>query len=192
MKSSASLTSPARPLASAPERQAFLLLRTVFTVAPVVFGLDKFTNLLTDWTMYLAPVVTDVVPLPAQTIMYVVGVVEIAAGLAVALKPRFGSLLVAVWLLGIIVNLIILGSFYDVALRDFGLLVGALALNRLSQNKAGVNGSRRTHADGGLYADGGTTAIRASASDRAAARVAASGQETERYTEEPDLLNSRA
>ena len=76
----------------------------------MVFGLDKFTNLLTDWTMYLAPVVTDVVPLPAQTIMYVVGVVEIAAGLAVALTPRFGSLLVAAWLLGIIVNLVILGS----------------------------------------------------------------------------------
>ena len=137
MKSSASLASSARPLASDPERQAFLLLRTVFTVAPVVFGLDKFTNLLTDWTMYLAPVVTDVVPLPAQTIMYLVGVVEIAAGLAVALKPRFGSLLVAFWLLGIIVNLIILGNFYDVALRDFGLLVGALALNRLSQTKQG-------------------------------------------------------
>ena len=72
----------------------------------MIFGLDKFTNLLTDWTMYLAPVVTAVVPLPAQTIMYVVGVVEIAAGLAVALRPRFGSLLVAVWLLGIIINLI--------------------------------------------------------------------------------------
>ncbi|WCI08581.1 hypothetical protein PJ267_20780 [Arthrobacter sp. OVS8] len=135
MKTSASTATPARPLAAAPERQAFLLLRTVFTVAPVVFGLDKFTNLLTDWTMYLAPVVTTVVPLPAQTIMYVVGVVEIAAGLAVALKPRFGSLLVAVWLLGIIVNLIILGDFYDVALRDFGLLVGALALNRLSPTR---------------------------------------------------------
>ena len=135
MNTSASTATPARPLAAAPERQAFLLLRTVFTVAPLVFGLDKFTNLLTDWTMYLAPVVTTVVPLPAQTIMYVVGVVEIAAGLAVALKPRFGSLLVAVWLLGIIVNLIILGDFYDVALRDFGLLVGALALNRLSPTR---------------------------------------------------------
>lgn len=135
MKTSTALNSPAGLLAAAPERQAFLLLRTAFTVAPVIFGLDKFTNLLTDWTVYLAPIVTDVVPLPAQTIMYVVGVVEIAAGLAVALKPRFGSLLVAAWLLGIIVNLVALGSFYDVALRDFGLLVGALALNRLSQIK---------------------------------------------------------
>lgn len=113
-------------------RQAFLLLRTVFTVAPIIFGLDKFTNLLTDWTMYLAPVVTDVVPLPAQTIMYAVGVIEVVAGIAVAVRPRFGSLLVAAWLLGIIVNLLVLGGFYDVALRDFGLLVGALALNRLS------------------------------------------------------------
>ena len=75
---------------------------------------------------------TSVVPLPAQTFMYIVGVVEIIAGLAVAFRPRFGSLLVAVWLLGIIINLIVLGNFYDVALRDFGLLVGALALNRLS------------------------------------------------------------
>lgn len=133
MKSSAALNTSAGT--SAPERQAFLLLRTVFTVAPVIFGLDKFTNLLTDWTMYLAPIVTDLVPLPAQTIMFVVGVVEIVAGLAVALKPRFGSLLVAAWLLGIIINLIVLGSFYDVALRDFGLLVGALALNRLAQTK---------------------------------------------------------
>lgn len=136
MKSSSALTTPATTLASEPYRQAFLLLRTVFTVAPVIFGLDKFTNVLTDWTTYLAPIVTSTVPLPAQTIMYVVGVVEIIAGLAVALRPRFGSLLVAVWLLGIIVNLILLGSFYDVALRDFGLLVGALALNRLSPKKA--------------------------------------------------------
>ena len=134
MKVSPSLATPAQQLTA--DRQAFLLLRTVFTVAPILFGLDKFTNLLTDWTMYLAPVVTQVVPLPAQTIMYIVGVVEIVAGVAVALRPRFGSALVAAWLLGIIINLIILGGFYDVALRDFGLLVGALALNRLSPRKA--------------------------------------------------------
>jgi hypothetical protein len=132
MKSSSALSPSGRTLASEPGRQAFLLLRTVFTVAPILFGLDKFINLLTDWTMYLAPVATAVVPLPAQTIMYVVGAVEVAAGIAVAARPRFGSMLVAVWLLGIIINLLILGSFFDVALRDFGLLVGALALNRLS------------------------------------------------------------
>ncbi|MDR6413800.1 hypothetical protein [Pseudarthrobacter sulfonivorans] len=116
----------------APDRQAFFLLRTVFTVAPILFGLDKFTNILTDWTIYLAPVATAVVPVTAQTFMYIVGAVEIIAGILVAVRPRFGSLLVAVWLLGIIINLLVLGNFYDVALRDFGLLVGALALNRLS------------------------------------------------------------
>ena len=113
-------------------RQAFLLLRTVFTVAPILFGLDKFTNILTDWTMYLAPQATAVVPLAPQTFMYIVGVVEIIAGIVVAVRPKYGSLLVAAWLAGIIINLLLLGSFYDVALRDFGLLVGALALNRLS------------------------------------------------------------
>src|SRR6476660_2587602 len=114
MKVSPAPATPAQRLAADPHRQAFLLLRTVFTVAPILFGLDKFTNLLTDWTMYLAPVVTQVVPLPAQTIMYIVGVVDIVAGVAVALRPRFGSVLVAAWLLGIIINLIILGGFYDV------------------------------------------------------------------------------
>jgi uncharacterized membrane protein len=139
MKVSPTLATPARPLGADPHRQAFLLLRTVFTVAPILFGLDKFTNLLTHWTMYLAPVVTSVIPLPAQTIMYVVGVVEILAGVMVALRPRFGSALVAAWLLGIIINLLVLGSFYDVALRDFGLFVGALALNRLSPSKAAAS-----------------------------------------------------
>ena len=132
MKSTSVLSSPGRTLAGDPGRQAFLLLRTVFTVAPIIFGLDKFTNLLANWTIYLAPVATSVVPLPSQTIMYIVGVVEVIAGIAVAVRPRFGSMLVAVWLLGIIINLLLLGSFFDIALRDFGLLVGALALNRLS------------------------------------------------------------
>lgn len=132
MKSPTTLAAPAPTAAAASQRQAFLLLRTVFTVAPIIFGVDKFTNVLTDWTMYLAPVATSVVPLPATSFMYVVGVVEIVAGLAVAVRPRFGSLLVAVWLLGIIINLLVLGSYFDVALRDFGLLVAALALNRLS------------------------------------------------------------
>ncbi|HKU34243.1 MAG TPA: hypothetical protein VJP90_01705 [Paenarthrobacter sp.] len=93
---------------------------------------NKFFNLLTDWTIYLAPAATAVVPVSAQTFMYGVGVVEILAGTAVALRPRIGSLIVAAWLLGIIVNLLVLGSYFDVALRDFGLLVGALALDRLA------------------------------------------------------------
>lgn len=113
-------------------RQAYVLLRTVFSVAPIVFGLDKFTNLLTDWTNYLAPVATSVVPVPEQTFMYGVGIIEVIAGVLVALRPRTGSLVVAAWLLGIIANLLVLGNYFDVALRDFGLLVGALALNRLA------------------------------------------------------------
>ncbi|TAP40071.1 hypothetical protein [Arthrobacter sp. S39] len=136
MKATVAERSNGRSQAAEPDRQAFVLLRTVFTVAPILFGLDKFTNILADWTVYLAPVATSLVPLPAQTIMYVVGVVEIIAGILVAVRPRIGSLIVAVWLLGIIVNLLILGSFYDVALRDFGLLVGALALNRLAMARS--------------------------------------------------------
>jgi hypothetical protein len=132
MKTSANGSATTGSLAPETARQAFLLLRTVFTVAPILFGLDKFLNLLTDWTVYLAPVVTSVVPVSGQNIMYAVGVIEVLAGLLVAYRPRIGSLVVAAWLFGIIVNLLILGSFYDVALRDFGLLVGALALNRLA------------------------------------------------------------
>lgn len=115
-----------------PSWQAFALLRTVFTVAPIVFGLDKFFNLLVDWPIYLTPNVTDVLTITDQQFMYVVGVIEIFAGVCVLVVPRYGSLLVAVWLAGIIVNLLMLGGFYDVALRDFGLLVGALALWRLA------------------------------------------------------------
>ena len=112
--------------------QAFLLLRTVFTVAPIVFGLDKFTNLLVDWPIYLAPWIDGIVPGTAQQAMYAVGVIEIVAGIAVAIAPRFGAWLVAAWLAGIIVNLLILPGFFDIALRDFGLLVGAVALARLA------------------------------------------------------------
>jgi uncharacterized membrane protein YphA (DoxX/SURF4 family) len=140
MKTTPALRTNASATTMDPARQAFLLLRTVFTVAPILFGLDKFTNILTDWTVYLAPQATAIVPLPAQTFMYVVGVVEIIAGIAVAVRPRFGSLLVAAWLAGIIVNLLLLGAFFDVALRDFGLLVGALALNRLARHAAQPTG----------------------------------------------------
>jgi hypothetical protein len=121
--------------------RAFLLLRTVFTVAPIAFGLDKFANLLTDWEDYLAPGINDLVPGTAHTAMLLVGVIEIVAGLVVAFWPKFGGLLVAAWLAGIIVNLVTMGEYYDVALRDFGLLVAALALALLA---AGRTGSRRT------------------------------------------------
>lgn len=115
------------------EDSAFQLLRTVFVIAPIAFGLDKFTNVLTDWTTYLAPWINDIVPGNAEQAMYTVGVIEIAAGVLVAVAPRFGAFVVVAWLFGIIVNLLTLGDFYDVALRDFGLLVGALALGLLAQ-----------------------------------------------------------
>ena len=121
------------PLATASaSREAFLLLRTVFTVAPILFGLDKFLGLLTDWTRYLAPQIDALVPGTAHQAMLAVGVVEIVAGLVVAVRPRIGGYVVAAWLAGIIVNLLLLGGFGDIALRDFGLLVGALALARLA------------------------------------------------------------
>jgi uncharacterized membrane protein YphA (DoxX/SURF4 family) len=115
-----------------PAYQAFWLLRIVFTVAPIVFGLDKFTNVLVDWERYLAPWINDIVPGSASTAMHLVGVVEIIAGITVALKPRYGAYIVAAWLGGIIVDLLTYSGYYDVALRDFGLLVGALALARLA------------------------------------------------------------
>ena len=118
--------------AADPSRQAFLLLRTVFTVAPIAFGLDKFANVLVDWPRYLAPVINDFVPGTGQQAMYAVGVIEVIAGLAVAILPRYGALLVAAWLAGIIVNLLLIPGYYDIALRDFGLLVAALTLSRLA------------------------------------------------------------
>lgn len=115
--------------------RAFLLLRTVFTVAPIAFGLDKFANLLADWPTYLAPAFADLLPGSAEQLMLAVGVVEIAAGVVVWVLPRYGGLLVAAWLAGIIVNLLVLGDYFDVALRDFGLLVGALALSLLATSR---------------------------------------------------------
>jgi len=115
-----------------PAYQAFLTLRVGFVVAPILFGLDKFTNLLTDWTTYLAPAVDRLVPGSAASAMLAVGVVEIVAGLVVAVRPKIGGYLVAAWLAGIIGNLLLLGGHGDIALRDLGLLLAALALARLA------------------------------------------------------------
>jgi hypothetical protein len=116
-----------------PAAQAFMLLRIAFTVAPILFGVDKFAEVLTnDWTRYLSTEFNDIIPGSAADAMHIVGVVEIAAGIVVAVAPRFGGLLVAGWLGGIIVNLLLVGGYGDIALRDFGLLVGALALSRLA------------------------------------------------------------
>ncbi len=122
-------------MAAVPDRarQAFRILHVGFVVAPVLAGLDKFFEVLVDWDRYLAPVVTDVLPVSGHSLMLAVGVVEIAAGVLVAFRPRIGGYVVAVWLWAIIVNLLVAGDHFDIALRDFGLSLGALALARLAE-----------------------------------------------------------
>jgi hypothetical protein len=115
-----------------PATHAFALLRMGFVVAPIVFGIDKFFDWLVDWQRYLAPEFNDLIPGNAHQAMLMVGVIEIIAGLVVAVRPKFGGYLVAAWLGAIIVNLLVLGDYYDIALRDFGLLLAALALARLA------------------------------------------------------------
>jgi hypothetical protein len=123
----------AETLRSDPVAQAFLLMRVAFTVAPILFGLDKFAEVLTNnWAAYLAPEFNDLIPGSADDAMLLVGGIEILAGLVVAFAPKFGGYLVAAWLGGIIVNLLLVGGYGDIALRDFGLLLGALTLARLA------------------------------------------------------------
>ena len=128
----AAVAAPARAATRDAGHDAYLMLRIAFTVAPIAFGLDKFFNVLVDWPVYLAGWVNDIVPGSAQDAMYIVGVVEIVAGLVVAFKPRYGAPLVAAWLAGIIINLVSGPGDYDIALRDFGLLLAALTLARLA------------------------------------------------------------
>ncbi len=126
-----------------PAFQAFMLMRVAFTVAPILFGLDKFAHVLVDWDRYLAPEFVDALPGTAHEIMYVVGAIEIVAGLVVAFWPRVGGYLVAAWLGGIILNLLLQADYYDIALRDFGLALGALALARLATAFPGTTLRRR-------------------------------------------------
>jgi hypothetical protein len=120
-------------LAAQPAYQAYVILHVGFAVLPVIAGVDKFFHLLVNWDQYLAPIVTQYLPVTGHTFMLAVGVIEIIAGLLVAVRPRIGALVVMVWLWGIIVNLFLVPGFYDIALRDFGLSLGALALARLSR-----------------------------------------------------------
>lgn len=114
--------------------QAFKILQAGFVVAPVVAGADKFFNSLVDWERYLSPIVTQLVS--GRIFMMAVGVIEILAGILVALKPRIGGYVVSAWLLGIVVNLVMIPGFYDIALRDFGLALGGLALAKLAEHHA--------------------------------------------------------
>jgi hypothetical protein len=114
--------------------QAYRILQVGFVVAPILAGLDKFFHLLVDWDKYLPAVVNNLVGGKGHQLMLVVGVVEIAAGIGVAIKPRWFAYVVAAWLGLIIVNLLLIPGYFDVALRDVGLMLGALALARLSQD----------------------------------------------------------
>ena len=118
---------------SRPAYQAYQILYIGFIAAPALAGLDKFTHLLTNWNQYLAPAVERLLPISGHTFMLLVGVVEMAAAALVATRPRTGAYVVAAWLLAIILNLLMIPGYFDVALRDFGLALGALALARLSE-----------------------------------------------------------
>jgi hypothetical protein len=115
-----------------PSYQAYQVLHVIFTVAPIAAGADKFLHLLADWDKYVSPLVASLSPIPVHTLMLAAGVVEIAAGVIVFLRPRIGAWIVAAWLLGIVVNLLMLPGYFDVGLRDFGLSMGAVALARLA------------------------------------------------------------
>lgn len=127
----ASITAVQTRVASNPTYQAYQILHIGFAALPILAGLDKFFHILVNWDTYLAPVIARISPIPAHSLMMVIGVVEIAAGILVAIRPRIGAYVVAAWLWGIIINLLLLSGYYDVALRDFGLSLGALALGRL-------------------------------------------------------------
>lgn len=121
---------------NSPARQAYRILQFAFTVAPIIAGADKFFHLLVNWDKYVPSIVAHLSPIPVHHLMYIVGVVEIIAGIGVALKPRVFSYIVAVWFLVIILNLLLIPGYFDIVLRDFGLFLGAVALTRLSKQFA--------------------------------------------------------
>ena len=122
-----------RTLTASAGYQGYQILHLAFIIAPLVAGLDKFFHLLVNWDMYLAPAIARVLPVTGHEFMLMVGVIEMIAGFLVAIKPRIGAYVVCAWLLGIVVNLLMIPGFFDIALRDFGLALCAFALGRLSQ-----------------------------------------------------------
>jgi hypothetical protein len=122
----------ARVRTRSPSYQAYQILHLAFVVAPLIAGADKFFHFLVNWDQYLSPLVTRMLPMSGHTFMLGVGLIEIVAGLLVAFMPAIGGLVVGVWLCGIILNLLSIPGYYDVALRDLGLALGAFALSRLA------------------------------------------------------------
>jgi hypothetical protein len=121
---------------NSPGYQAFRILQVGFVAAPIVAGLDKFFHLLVNWDQYVPSFIAQLSPIGVHGLMLIVGVIEIVAGLGVAWKPRIFAYVVAAWLLIIIANLLLIPGYFDIALRDFGLFLGALALARLSEQFA--------------------------------------------------------
>jgi hypothetical protein len=119
---------------SSPTYQAYQILHVGFAVLPIIAGLDKFFHILVNWNMYLAPAIARLSPISGDMLMMIIGVIEVIAGILVSLRPRIGAYVVTAWLWGIITNLLLMSGYYDVALRDFGLSLGALALGRLSMD----------------------------------------------------------
>src|SRR5215467_6948948 len=130
------VSTSANTIASSPAHRAYQILHFGFTVAPILAGVDKFFHLLVNWDQYLPGVVANISPIPAHTLMLIVGVIEIVAGIGVAIKPKIFAYVVAAWLAVIIINLLLIPGYFDIALRDFGLLLAALALGALSQQFA--------------------------------------------------------
>jgi hypothetical protein len=119
---------PAHTTSSDRVEQVSTILKWTYGLVPIAAGADKFAHMLTDWDKYLAPIVTDILPMSAGTFMAIVGIIEIVAGIIVLVKPRIGSLIVAFWLIGIVLNLLLLGQYFDVAVRDVVMAIGAFCL----------------------------------------------------------------
>lgn len=133
LSNSAGITSIRTQSMSRPAYQAYQILRAGFTVAPIVAGIDKFFHLLVNWDLYLPGFVNNLTGGHGHELMLAAGVIEIVAGIGVAIKPRLFAYVVSAWLLLIVANLLMIPGYFDVALRDFGLSLSALALARLSQ-----------------------------------------------------------
>jgi hypothetical protein len=123
---------------TSPSYQAYQILHIAYTIAPIVAGVDKFFHVLTNWDRYLSPLVPQVTGIAPHTFMLGIGVIEIIAGLLVAFAPRIGAWIVGLWLCGIIANLLSMQAYFDIALRDFGLALGAFALARISEDYQAV------------------------------------------------------
>jgi hypothetical protein len=127
---STNYASPASEVATSRVDRVTNILHWTYGLVPIVAGADKFTNILTDWSQYLSPVVSNIVP--AETFMMIVGVIEIIAGIIVLVRPKIGSLIVGLWLIAIALNLLLTGKYFDVAVRDIVMAIGAFSLYQLS------------------------------------------------------------